>query len=101
MAHAVISPEGWRDLEDIAARIAAHDVDTADRLTRELLRRCDMLAQLPHLGRRRPDIREDMRSFAVGAYVILYTIDEVDVLIRRVLRGSRDIAAPLAKGSDD
>ena len=34
-----------------------------------------------------------MRSVVVGDYVIAYRVDRDDVLILRVLRGSRDIEA--------
>lgn len=50
----------------------------------------------PQMGRRREeDLRPGLRSFAVGAYVILYRTDAEDVLILRVIRGSRDIGALL------
>ena len=38
------------------------------------------------------DLRPGLRSFPVGEYVIIYRIQDEDVLILRVLRGSRDIA---------
>lgn len=34
-----------------------------------------------------------MRSFGVGEYVVLYRVDGADVLIQRVVRGSRDLQA--------
>ena len=43
------------------------------------------------MGRRRDDLRLGVRTFLVGDYVILYRIEADDVLILRVLRGSRDI----------
>lgn len=52
------------------------------------------LAKHPHLGRSRDhDLRPGLRSFPVGHYVILYAVEGTDILILRVLRGSRQIEA--------
>jgi toxin ParE1/3/4 len=46
------------------------------------------------IGRSRDrDLRPSLRSFPVGNYVIIYRLDDEDVLILRVLRGSRNIEA--------
>jgi len=39
------------------------------------------------------DLRPGLRSFPVGGYVIIYRVQDEDVLILRVLRGSRNIEA--------
>ena len=49
----------------------------------------------PRAGRRRDDLRSGMRAFAVGDYVVLYRVEGNDVLIQRVVRGSRDLEALL------
>jgi plasmid stabilization system protein ParE len=38
-------------------------------------------------------LRSGLRSFPVGEYVIIYRIEDADVLILRVVRGNRNIAA--------
>jgi plasmid stabilization system protein ParE len=38
-------------------------------------------------------LRPGLRTFPVGEYVILYRIEDEDVVILRVLRGSRNMAA--------
>jgi toxin ParE1/3/4 len=50
---------------------------------------------IPILGRARDeDLRPGLRSFPVGEYVVIYRIiQDEDVLILRVLRGSRNIEA--------
>ncbi|HXP84155.1 MAG TPA: type II toxin-antitoxin system RelE/ParE family toxin [Bryobacteraceae bacterium] len=46
------------------------------------------------MGRSRDeDLRPSLRSFPVGEYVILYRIQDEDVLILRVLRANRNIEA--------
>jgi toxin ParE1/3/4 len=53
-----------------------------------------LLATYPHVGRRRDeDLLPGLRSFPVGEYVIIYRVEAEDVLILRVIRGSRDIEA--------
>jgi toxin ParE1/3/4 len=44
------------------------------------------------MGRARDaDLRPGLRSFPVGDFIIVYRIEDGDVLILRVLRGSRDL----------
>ncbi len=50
------------------------------------------LAQYPRMGRSRDDLRPGLRSFAVGEYVIVYSIENEDVEILRVFHGRQDIA---------
>ena len=52
------------------------------------------LSRFPHLGRARDaDLRAGLRSFPIGAYVLIYRMEGEDVTILRVLRGSRDLQA--------
>jgi toxin ParE1/3/4 len=69
-------------------------MDIADRLIGSISDRFFRLASHPHLGRARDeDLRPGLRTFPVGEYVIFYRIEDEDVVILRVLRGSRNIAA--------
>lgn len=43
------------------------------------------------MGRVRDDLRSGLRSFAVGEYVIVYTIEDGDVEILFVFHGRQDI----------
>jgi toxin ParE1/3/4 len=93
MAHR-LSPEAEAELDDIWFYIATESgsMEVADRFIDSLTRRFYLLATNPHIGRRRDhDLRPGMRSFPVGNYLILYRIDQADVLILHVVRGSRDI----------
>jgi plasmid stabilization system protein ParE len=46
------------------------------------------------MGRARDeDFGPEYRSFAVGEYVIVYCVEESDVLILRVVHGKRDLDA--------
>jgi toxin ParE1/3/4 len=95
MAHRV-APEAQADLDDVWYYVAraSSSPTVADRLIDAITQRFLLLARHPHLGRPRDeDLRPGLRSFPVGNYVIIYRVDGEDVLILRVLRGSRDIPA--------
>jgi plasmid stabilization system protein ParE len=48
----------------------------------------------PYLGRTcNQDLRPGLRSFTVGEYIIIYRIEDEDVVILRVVRDSRDLQA--------
>lgn len=97
MAHR-LSPEAEADLDDMWYYLATHggSIDIADRLVDSVTTRFALLASYPSAGRRRDhDLRQGVRTFSVGEYVIAYRIDGDDVLIQRVVRGSRDIEALL------
>jgi toxin ParE1/3/4 len=52
------------------------------------------LSRPPHIGRRRDDdLRPGLRSFSVGDYVVIYGVENNDVLILHVVHGRRDIEA--------
>jgi toxin ParE1/3/4 len=50
-----------------------------------------LLAEYPLIGRPRPDVRRDLRSFSIPSYVILYSDMEAHVYIARVLHQRRDV----------
>jgi toxin ParE1/3/4 len=51
-----------------------------------------LLSRHPQLGRRRDDdLRAGLRSVSVSGYVIIYRIENEDVLILHVVHGRRDI----------
>jgi toxin ParE1/3/4 len=90
------SPLADSDLNDIWYYVACQSgsMDIADRLIGSIADRFFLLASHPHLGRARDeDLRPGLRTFPVGEYVIFYRIEGEDVVILRVLRGSRNIAA--------
>src|ERR1700724_3509902 len=95
MAHR-LAPEAETDLDEIWYYIAkeSRSIEIADRLIDSITARFFLLTTYPHVGRRRDeDLRPGLRSFPVGEYVIIYRVEDDDVLILRVIRGSRDIEA--------
>jgi toxin ParE1/3/4 len=95
MAHQV-APEAEIDLDGIWYYIAreSDSIQIADRLIDSIIEKFSLLARYPHIGRPRDaDLRPGLRSFPVGKYVIIYRVEDKDVLILRVIHGSRDIEA--------
>jgi len=80
-----------RDLLDIHAYIARHSPAGATRLLRRIDATCRLLAEQPGLGARRDHIREGMRLWTVGVYLILYQSRGVNVEIVRIVHGRRDL----------
>jgi toxin ParE1/3/4 len=95
MAHRV-SQRAETDLDDIWYYIAKESgsIEIANRLIDSITNRFLLLASHPHLGRsREDDFGIITRSFSVGEYVIVYCLENGDVLILRVAHGRRDIEA--------
>lgn len=93
MAHR-LAPEARVDLVDLWSYVAdERSIETADRLVDSISARFVLLSRHPHVGQRRDNLRSGVRSFSVGNYLVLYQIDGDDVLIQRVVRGSRDLEA--------
>jgi len=85
------------DLDDIWYYVATKSgsIDTADRVVDSITERFYLLAAHSNIGSGRDqDVRSGLRSFPVSEYVILYRIQGEDVVILRVLRGSRDVRQP-------
>jgi toxin ParE1/3/4 len=95
MAH-LRSPQAESDLDEIWYYIAkaSGSIEIADRVVDAIADRFFLLARYPNMGRARDhDLRPGLRSFPVGEYMILYRVEGEDIVILRVLRGSRNIEA--------
>ena len=69
-------------------------MEVADRLIDSITERFFLLARYPNIGRTRDqDLRAGLRSFPTGNYLIIYRVEEEDVLILRVLHGRSNIEA--------
>jgi len=93
MAHR-LAPQAADDLDSIWYYVAkeSSSLETANRLVDTMADRFLALASFPYLGRSREDyFGPGCRSLAVGEYVIVYWVENEDVLILRVLHGRRDL----------
>jgi toxin ParE1/3/4 len=79
------------DLVDIARYIARDNPIRAESFSRELREACHACGQFPRAGRYRDDIAGGVFVRPYRSYLILYTVRDETVLIRRVVHGSRDM----------
>jgi len=79
------------DLVNIWLAIAADSEQTADRFIGELHDCARRLADQPLMGRVRPDLGEQTRSFPYGRYLLIYRPMNGGVGIARFAYGGRDI----------
>ena len=93
MAHRV-APLAEADLDEIWFYVAKESgsVEMANRLIDTVTDRFLVLAGFPHIGRSLDeDFGQGCRSVIVGEYVIVYCVENGDVLILRVVHGRRDL----------
>jgi toxin ParE1/3/4 len=86
-----VSAAARSDLGEIWFYIAQDDPEAADRFIRAIISRFPKLAAMPHLGRKREELSQHLRSFPVRRYVVFYRPHENGVEIVRVIHGARDL----------
>jgi toxin ParE1/3/4 len=94
-----LAPQARAELGNIWTYIARESgsLTAADGVVDAIVERFYLLAQFPHMGRARDDLRPGLRSFPVGQYVIIYTIEDEDVQILHVFHGRQDIEGRLGE----
>ena len=102
MPRLVIAPEARQDLRAIRDYIAKDDRKAAERFVMRLRDTARMLASAPQIGRARPEISADIRSFVVNRYVLFYRrlTGAAGVDLVRVIHGLRDVDVVFA-GEED
>ena len=81
------------DLDEIADYIADRNPTAAIRQIERLHAKFAMLAVHPLLGQVCGNVRQDLRCFAAGSYVIYYVPCDDGIEVDRVIHGARDITA--------
>ena len=95
MAHRV-AQRAEADLGDIWLYVAkkSSSIEMANRLIDTITDRFLTLARLPYMGRsREKDFGPGYRSLPVGEYVIVYRVENEDVLVLRIVHGRRQLEA--------
>jgi toxin ParE1/3/4 len=77
---------------EIWVYVATDNPRAADRLIEAIRSRCSVLARLPRLGRLRPELAPEIRSFPVGRYLILYRESDSGIEVARVRAGEQDLS---------
>lgn len=79
------------DLVEIAFRIAGENPAAAARWLDLIDEKCQLLARMPELGRKRPDLAPELRGLPVDNYIIFYRPMNDGIQVIRVLHGARDL----------
>lgn len=85
------------DLEEIWFYIALDNPEAADALLDRIEGQSDLLARNPRLGRARPELLEELRSFPIGSYVLFYRPMDHGIEILRVLHGAQDLPSQFSE----
>lgn len=83
------------DLTDIWVSIAKDNPTAADATLAALLAAEEVLAEVPQMGRSRPELPGQVRSWSVSPYVIFYRPMPGGVFVVRILHGARDLGETL------
>jgi toxin ParE1/3/4 len=100
MARAIFAPQAEADLTEIYDFIAGDNRPAAGALIERFERQAQTLANGPGIGRARPELHPDLRSFPVGRYVLLYRPIEGGIEVARVLHGMRDLGRIFGEGEE-
>ena len=102
MSRRVVSttPQARLDLIEAGLFIAEGNPEAADRFLDAIHKTFQRLLKHPRLGRARPKLADDLRSFPHRQYVIFYRITEHGIELVRMLHGARDIP-PLFEEEED
>jgi toxin ParE1/3/4 len=79
------------DLIETALHIAKEDPAAANRWLDIIDQKCHLLARMPELGRKRPDLAPELRGLPVENHVIFYRRVTDGIQVIRVLHGARDL----------
>jgi toxin ParE1/3/4 len=91
MANYIITPRAEKDIDEILLFISNDNIEAAIAFNERLSKRFEMLADNPKIGRERPELKQDLRSFPEGNYLVFYREWAGIVAIVRVLHGARDL----------
>ncbi len=91
MPSVVVRPQASDDLAEIWAYIAEDSPRQADAFAVRLDREFRLLARNPNIGRARPELLANLRSFPIGRYIIFYLPRPRGIEVIRVLHGARDL----------
>lgn len=87
------SSDANADIEGIAIYLFDLNPVAAYRFLDALEKTCELLAEHPLVGRPRPELAQDLRSFPVGNFLIFYTPAPHGIDVARVIYGGRDLPA--------
>jgi toxin ParE1/3/4 len=100
MTRAIFAPAAEADLEVIHDYIAVENAAAAAEIVTRLEDLAARLADTPGMGRARPELLPNLRSFPLGSYLLFYRRSDNGIEVVRVLHGARDIPALFGAAHD-
>jgi toxin ParE1/3/4 len=91
VAQVTQSQQAEADLLELWLYVARNNVDAADEVLDTIERACALLATQPLMGRARPELAADVRSFPCSSWVLFYIPAADGIHVVRVLHGARDL----------
>lgn len=88
-----LTEEADNDLIELWLHLSQDDLDAADRLLAKFVKKFELLATQPLIGRLRPEFAPNLRSFTEGRYVIFYRLTASGIEIVRIIHSARDMRA--------
>ena len=85
------SSDANADIEGIVLHIFDLNSVAAHCFLDSLEETCELLAEHPLIGRPRPELGDNLRSFPFGNYLIFYVPEADGIDIARVIYGGRDL----------
>ena len=80
------------DLLEIWLFIAEENLNAADRVLETIEQEATVLATQPLMGRARPDLAQDIRTWPTStSYTLFYVAKPDDITVIRVLHHARDV----------
>jgi toxin ParE1/3/4 len=99
-AHYKLTPRAIQDLEDIWTYTAeTWSTAQADHYTDNFVQAFETILLMPEIARERVEFTPPVRIHQTGQHLIVYRIENKDILVIRILGGRQDWAA-LLKGLD-
>lgn len=89
-----------RDLEAISDYIARDNPRRALSFVRDLRRRCRAIVDFPEAAILRSDIADGVRVAVHSSYLILYSFQEGELIIERIVHGARHLRQRIGPESD-
>jgi len=80
-----------KDFAHIVDYLDEHYPGVGDRFAADLESTCRILASQPKSGRPRDDLSHGLRSKVVGQHVVFFQATDDELLVVRIIHGSRDI----------
>jgi len=89
MARILRSKLARGDLRDAWLYVAQDNISAADRLLERIDRTIRLIAESPAIGEPQNDLKQGLRRFVVGNYLIFYEPISEGIRVVRVLHGAR------------